>query len=51
MIEVVPEKYITYDGVKMYKDQAGVLSDSEKAPPKSSDAERLPRELERRGLK
>ena len=51
VIEVVPEKYISYDGVKMYKDQAGVLSDSEKGRPKSSDAERLPRELERRGLK
>lgn len=50
VLEVVPEKWITYDGVKMFKDQAGVLDESEKTPRQSSDAERLPAELRRRGL-
>ena len=51
VLEVVPEKYITYDGIKMFKDQAGKLPPEQRGAPKSSDAERLPRELERRGLK
>ena len=50
VLEVVPEKWITYDGVKMFKDQAGVLDESEKTPRKSSDSQRLPEEIRRRGL-
>ena len=50
VLEVVPEKWISYDGVKMFRDAAGKLSASEKSPPKSSDTQRLERELRRRGL-
>lgn len=50
VIEVIPEKWIVYDGVKMFLDQAGKLDDGAKTPPKSSDTERLPREIEKRGL-
>jgi general stress protein 26 len=50
VIEVVPEKFITYDGVKMFLDEAGKLPEGAKSAPRSSDAERLPRELAKRGL-
>jgi general stress protein 26 len=50
VLEVVPEKWITYDGVKMFRDAAGKLPAAEKSAPKSSDTVRLARELERRGL-
>ena len=50
VLEVIPEKYITYDGVKMFLDQAGKLPAEAKGPPKSSDSVRLRAELERRGL-
>ena len=50
VLEVVPEKWITYDGTKMFLDQAGQLDESRKTAPKSSDSERLARELERRGV-
>ena len=50
VLEVIPEKYITYDGMKMFADQAGKLPPEQRGKPKSSDAERLPRELKRRGL-
>jgi general stress protein 26 len=50
VLEVVPEKWITYDGTKMFLDQAGKLDESRKTPLKSSDAERLSRELKRRGI-
>ena len=50
VLEVIPEKYITYDGVKMFLDQAGKLPPEAKGPPKSSDSVRLRAELERRGL-
>ena len=50
VLEVIPEKYITYDGMKMFADQAGKLPAEQRGAPKSSDAERLPRELSRRGL-
>lgn len=51
VLEVIPEKYITYDGIKMWAHTAGTLDESELYPPLSSDTERLERELERRGLK
>jgi general stress protein 26 len=50
VLEVVPEKWITYDGVKMFRDAAGKLSPGEKSAPRSSDTVRLEREIRRRGL-
>lgn len=50
VLEVAPEKWITYDGVKMFRDAAGKLPAGEKSAPKSSDTARLERELRRRGL-
>lgn len=49
VLELVPEKFITYDGSKLARDEAGRLSEDEKGPPLSSDRERLPREIERLG--
>jgi general stress protein 26 len=51
VLEVIPEKYITYDGAKMFMHAAGKISEEELSPPLNSDTERLERELERRGLK
>lgn len=51
VLEVTPEKLITYDGVKMREHTAGQLDPSRLAPPLSSDTERLEAELRRRGLK
>ena len=50
VLEVVPEKWITYDGVKMFLDAAGRLPPDQKSPPRSSDVTRLARELAKRGL-
>jgi general stress protein 26 len=50
VLEVVPEKWISYDGVKMFRDAAGKLPAGAKSAPKSSDTVRLERELRRRGL-
>jgi hypothetical protein len=50
IIEVVPEKFITYDGVKMAQHAQGTLDASQLGPAKSADRERLKAELERRGL-
>jgi general stress protein 26 len=50
ILEIVPEKYITYDGAKMLAHTAGKIDDSQLGPPKSADTERLAREIERRGL-
>ena len=50
VLEVVPEKFITYDGVKMAQHTAGKLDDSALAQPAEADTVRLKRELERRGL-
>lgn len=50
ILEVVPEKYISYDGIKMLQHSLGSLDESRLGKPKSSDTERLPRELARRGL-
>jgi nitroimidazol reductase NimA-like FMN-containing flavoprotein (pyridoxamine 5'-phosphate oxidase superfamily) len=51
VLEVVPEKWITYDGVKMFLDAAGRLPADRRSPPKSSDVARLARELARRGAR
>jgi hypothetical protein len=50
ILEVIPEKYITYDGIKMFQHTQGTLDESQLGEAKSSDTERLPREMERRGL-
>jgi general stress protein 26 len=50
VLEVVPEKFITYDGIKMFKHTAGVLDESELGPLSDSDTQRLKRELEKRGI-
>ncbi len=50
VLEVVPEKWITYDGAKMFADRVGKLPEGQKGAMLSSDADRLPRELEKRGL-
>ena len=51
VLEVVPEKFISYDGVKMFQHTYGQLDESELGEPKSADTVRLARERERRGLK
>ncbi len=38
------------DSDKMAKDTAGELTDDERGPALEADAERMPRELEKRGL-
>ena len=50
ILEVIPEKYITYDGIKMFQHTQGTLDESQLGEAKSSDTERLPKEMERRGL-
>jgi hypothetical protein len=50
VLEVVPEKWISYDGVKRFRDAAGKLPPGEKSAPRNSDTLRLERELRRRGL-
>ena len=50
VLEVKPEKWITYDGDKMALDSVGKLPEEEKGAPKTSDTVRLQKELERRGL-
>ena len=50
VLEIVPEKYITYDGAKMFAHTAGTIDEGQLGEPKSSDTRRLKRELERRGL-
>ncbi len=50
IIEVRPEKFITYDGLKMFQHTQGTLDEKELSPAMESDTRRLERELERRGL-
>ena len=50
VLEVAPEKWISYDGVKMFRDAAGKLAPGEKSAPASSHTLRLARELRRCGL-
>ena len=51
VLEIVPEKWITYDGAKMRAHSQGELDPSELAEPLESDTIRLQREIERRNLK
>ena len=50
VLEVVPEKWITYDGEKMALDSVGKLPEERKGKPKESDAVRFAAEMKRRGL-
>ena len=50
VLEVIPEKWILFDGAKFGADAMGVLPDDQKGPMLSADAERMPRELARRGV-
>ena len=50
ILEIVPEKWITFDGAKMASDAAGTLDESDKTPMQGADTERLPRELKARGI-
>ena len=50
IIEIVPEKWISFDSDKMARDTAGKLSDDERGPALEADAKRMPKELKRRGL-
>ncbi len=50
VIEIVPEKWIMLDSDKMAKDTAGQLRAEERGPLLESDARRMPRELEKRGV-
>jgi hypothetical protein len=50
IVEVVPVKWITFDAAKFGADTAGTLPDDQKGPPLSSDKDRLPKELKKRGL-
>ena len=50
ILEVVPEKWITFDADKSARDLAGTLSEDEKTPRLNSDSERMAKERERRGL-
>jgi len=50
VIEVVPEKWITYDGAKMRAHTLGNIDESKLAKPLEADTVRLAAEKERRGL-
>lgn len=50
ILEIVPEKWITFDSAKSALDMAGKLPESEKTARKSSDAVRMNQERERRGM-
>jgi len=50
ILEVTPEKWITYDGEKMALDSAGKLPEERKTKALSSDTTRLAAELKRRQL-
>ena len=50
MLEIVPDKWITFDLDKMMRDKDGTLGDSERGSLLSADTERFQKEIERRGL-
>jgi general stress protein 26 len=50
VLEIVPEKWITFDSSKSARDMAGALPEEEKTERKSSDAVRMNKEREKRGL-
>jgi nitroimidazol reductase NimA-like FMN-containing flavoprotein (pyridoxamine 5'-phosphate oxidase superfamily) len=50
IIEVVPEKWISFDAEKSHRDRLGQLGDDEKTAPLSSDTERMNKERVKRGM-
>jgi len=50
VLEVIPEKWITYDGAKMALDSVGKLPAERRGEPLESDTLRLKIELQKRGL-
>ena len=50
ILEIIPEKWISFDADKSQRDRLGQLSEDEKTPRLSSDSERMNREREKRGL-
>jgi len=50
VIEVTPEKWISFDADKSQRHRMGTLSEDEMSPLQSADTERLQKERERRGL-
>lgn len=50
VIEVKPEKWITFDGIKFGADTAGVLKPEDRGPMLSSDSRRLPDLLKSKGM-
>lgn len=50
VLEIIPDKWITFDLDKMIRDKAGTLDDSERGELLSADTERFQKEIERRGL-
>jgi nitroimidazol reductase NimA-like FMN-containing flavoprotein (pyridoxamine 5'-phosphate oxidase superfamily) len=50
VLEVIPEKWITFDSAKSAADLQGTLSDEQRGPRLESDRVRYERELARRGL-
>ncbi len=49
-LEIIPEKWITFDTGKMVRDQMGVLDDSERGELLQVDTVRMEAEMKRRGL-
>ena len=50
VIEVTPEKWITFDAEKSHKHRQGTLDESELGKPLSGDTERMNAERAKRGL-
>jgi len=50
ILEITPEKWISFDAEKSARDRAGQLKDEEKSPLQSADAKRLHKERKQRGL-
>ena len=50
VLEVVPEKWISFDADKSARDRAGQLGEDEKTPRLSSDTDRMGKEREKRGM-
>jgi len=50
VIEVKPTQWIEFDATKFGLDSVGQLPDDQKGPMQSADSERMPAEIERRGM-
>lgn len=50
VLQIKPVKWISFDAAKSQKDRMGLLDDSEKTPPLSSDLDRMNKIREEKGL-